>query len=861
MNEDDSINKIESIYYIKPKLLLSFQKNKNKEKKYITFNKIIKSNHERKIGSINFLTEQISRPKSSINTINEISKSNKEENFQNNYNKNTDFSHKKSKTLDKLFISYKNDDINISKNNFQNIFVKRDKIIYLLRKLFIILPDDKNQMYTKYYPNDLFFYFYFPIRLINSTININYIKNANKYDILCDDLNHILHEVYKYLKLSIYDSIKMEIYNEKFRPIIKESQLFINKIRIIYVKITNLKDKEIISWRKRVESKLFPIDDNYLLKKEIFSKKNKKMPILYRDVSTEYNKNDTRIITNYKNKADIKNDLLKKINFTDNNFYIDTQNLYNLANKNTYYITYSKESENENNKLNKDYLNDNYENDIIDNLFVSADENHFLRLKNSRKSLSLFRKNLKNKKLNTENINTQRKLNFSINEKEKINQSNKINNSNINSKINNNINNNYGNSFISKTINNYNNSNSNSNYNSFFREKNHLKKEKGKNKKKRNILFNLIKKNNKIGKFKNNLVSPLLFNFDVDDVINNKYILKYLTNKNKEKCENNIFQVKCRTFKIKNLNEDDSNSYRKKYFENNKIENITIANDENNENEKNKFILEKNKQKYFRINNNINEFINNDLDNLFKNEETDDFKTLNCNYILINELKEFPKSKLKKEFLFYVSLSDRIYLKYNDLINKIISILLDTNNNIKNIFLLNDFDNFLDYLEENFIKIKNNKMFMFRYIGYTNKDANISYILFILFIFYNKNLIEKKVDRKIIYLILENIGISFGSEINFQQYCDYKLVMTKNNYIIYNKKFNFVKDLILRVVVNEKFNKKSIIEKLNNIFAINIDDIKNIFKLDMCTVKLKKNIDIYNKVEKLYNDFLNYYSF
>ena len=498
MNEDDSTNKNESIYYLKPKLLLSYQNNKNEEKKYITFNKIIKSNHERKKRAINFLTEQISRPKSSINTINELSKSNKEENFNRKNNKIYDFIHKKSKTIDKLdnfFLLYKND-INISKNNFQNIFVKRDKIIYLLRKLFIILPNDKNQMYTKYYPNDLFFYFYFPIRLLNSTINTNYIKNPNKDDILCDDLNHILHEVYKYLKLSIYDSIKMEIYNEKYRPIIKESQLFINKIRIIYVKITNLKDKEMTSWKKRVESKLFPLDDNYLLKKEIFLKKNKKMPTLYRDVSTEYNKDDTRTITNYKNKADIKNDLLKKINFTDNNFYIDTQNLYNLTNKNTNYITYSKESENEDYKLNKDYLSDNYEYDIIDNLFVSADENHFLSLKNSRKSLSLFSKTLINKVLNTENKSTQGKLYFSINEKEKINKLNKENNNNIN------INNNYGNSFTSKTINNYNISNSNSNYISLSKEKKSLKKEKEKNKNK-NILFNLVKKNTKIGKFKN----------------------------------------------------------------------------------------------------------------------------------------------------------------------------------------------------------------------------------------------------------------------------------------------------------------------------------------------------------------------
>ena len=43
MNEDDSINKIESIYYLKPKLLLSYQKNKTKKK---SFSEINESKHE-----------------------------------------------------------------------------------------------------------------------------------------------------------------------------------------------------------------------------------------------------------------------------------------------------------------------------------------------------------------------------------------------------------------------------------------------------------------------------------------------------------------------------------------------------------------------------------------------------------------------------------------------------------------------------------------------------------------------------------------------------------------------------------------------------------------------------------------------
>ena len=41
------------------------------------------------------------------------------------------------------------------------------------------------------------------------------------------------------------------------------------------------------------------------------------------------------------------------------------------------------------------------------------------------------------------------------------------------------------------------------------------------------------------------------------------------------------------------------------------------------------------------------------------NEEIEDFKLLNCNYILINELKEFPLLKIKKKFAFLVYLSQK----------------------------------------------------------------------------------------------------------------------------------------------------------------------------------------------------------
>ena len=832
MYEDDSLNKIKSVYSQEQKLLLSFSKNNDNNKKYINFNK---NNTNNKKKYITFNNTIINRPKSQKNNkyvIKEINLINKKKDY---------FNFDKTKTIEQELL-WKKDYIFSTKNNLPN-YIKKNKIFYLLRKLFIILPNDKKHMYTKNYPSDLFFSFYYPTRFINPNINNDTIRGPTKNDILCDDLNHILHEVYKYLKFSIYDSIKMEIYDENFRPIIKDFQLYVNKKRIIYVKITYLSGKEIISWKKRVESKLYPLDDNYLIKQGKLLKNNK-ISILYKDVSTEYNMNDN-IITNYKDKSVIKNKLIKNNNKTEN---------YLNANLETKYRTYSNESKTENCKLNLDYYNENYEQDIIDNLFVSVNVNNFLSFKNCRKTLSL---------LNTENKCTQDENNYLFNNlnKEKYINSNK---NDFNS--------------ITKTKDNINNSPNKRNIN--LKTKINIKI-------KNNYLNNLNKKR-RIGKIKNTLLSPLLFNFDVDDIINNKYILKYLANKNKEEIENNNIN-KYQKLKIKNLNDEDSNSYRNKKLLNinkirnkNKSKNKNIKdnlneknynndndNDNDNYNEENKdeneeninYKLEENREEYCNLNYKINEFITNEIDSLFTNKETDEFINLNCNYILINELKEFPISKIRKEFLFFSCLSNRIKIKYENLCSKINSILLDKNINIKDILLLNDFDKFLFYLEEVLEKIKNNKIYLFRYIGFSNKDVKMSFLLLILFIIYNKNLMDKKADIKLIYISLECIDIIAGSEITFQQYCDYRLLMTKNNNISFNKKFNFIKDLLLRVLINEKFNKTLLIERLKKIFDININEIKHIFSLDMCSVKLKQNNDIYNKVENLYQKFINYYSF
>ena len=849
MKIEDSPNKIKSVYNRKPKLLLEFKNNANSEKKHSKYNLIYNS----RINKFNSIS--IDRPRSSINN----------DNFEETKFSNPSIKQKKTISQEILFWNKKH--IFPPRLNIQDNLVKKNNIIYSLRKLFIILPNDKKQMHTKSYPTNLNFEFYFPVRIINSKYNIDFIKNSSQNDILCDDLNHILYEVYKYLKLSIYDSVKMEIYDEKFHPIVQESQLFVNKKRFIYVKITYLDEKKNISWQKRIDSKLFPLNDDYLIKQFNSINNSNKIPCLYRDASTEYNKKD--IQNKHKSKSVIQKIIIKNASLKNNkklNINLITSNKSNHINKDS-------ASNKEEDKFCSIHLSDAYEEENMETFAKYKDNNKYITIKKNSRAFNSQDNTLLKKTISNENKLVQDNFNtiYNTQETDKDIKSDKKFNSNN----------------ISKSMN----YNSLSNDSKNLRENNRIK-ETSENKKKtckNNVLMNIIKRNQE-GAKGNAYISPLLFNFDVSDIINNKYIVQYLSYKNKEKFENNIFQIKCKNFKIKNISNDDSNSHHKKsknILKNQKrisknknlikksilnsyitkSENISHfdINDNDEENEKfNEEIIkakmDQNINIFCDLNNKINDFITNEIDYSFTNEETDDYKSLKCNYILINELKGFPIYKLKKQFLLFSCLSQKMNSKYEELIPKMTSILLDKNENIKNIFKLNDIDKLLEYVNAMFTNIKNNKRNLFRYIGSTNNDLKIPYLFFVLFVIYNKSLIRNNADKMLIYLSLECAEIEINSEINFQQYCNYRLLMKRNKYINYHKKYNYIKDLMLRVLLKEKFNKDRMIERLKSIFEVDKIDIKNIFNNDMCSVKLRKNANIFIKIEEIYDKLINYYN-
>ena len=781
MEEELVTNTIKSVYRQKPELLSRFQRNKRKATtnyrpkttNYLKEIQIINNISDEKSKSIKNEIKNISYEKYKNKNIYHLKTLNDENTHSitmKNIIKNQAHS-SESKTL--RFRSQKQD------------LIKKDKTVYLLRKIYIILPNDKMKMYNDFYHSKLQFDFYYPTEIKSKRI-VDFIDSAKNDYIICNNLKDIFLEVYKYLKLSKDDFVKLEIYDQKFCPIKLESQLFVNKIRIIYVKITYISEEIINAWKNRLKSRMFFSNFIYLNKNtpELI-----KLNYINNDVSTEINNDES------KNKTNIRSYKKKPLTMV----------------------------------VNKQNYNSNFLSQDVD---VSTRYNTILQTIDRNQ----IGDDLK------EGLRVEKKINLIIPNNKII-----INKTEDNKSINpgkNPMSNQYLRTF-SKTIN-------------LQGEKNKdriiIPKEKkfeiNKNRIKKNYVLDLIKNHEYE---KNTLISPLLFDFDITDIINNKYVLKYLSIKSKDKKQKNRFQIKNK-FEIKTLHVEDSNPKRE-------IKRNTIIDIKAQLINKAKHygheisLFEKNKKLLIELNSKIKEFIECKIDNWITNEEIEDFKYLNCNYVLINKLKKFPLLKLKKQFIVFVYLSEKMISKYE----KIYANIMTYEDFLNDILKIEELAKSLIYLNFIFNDIVMRKNFLLGYLSSININFKISFVFFLLFIFYNKNLIEKNPMNKLIYISFECAEISINSGISFQQYCDYYLLMTRNCFISYNKKFNFIKDLILRVFLTEKFNVKKTIKKLESIFEnININKIKKILNTDMCSVKLKTNIDTYNNVEEMYNELINF---
>ena len=751
MDEELVVNSIQSVYNKRPNILIKIKRNNRK----INTNYIPRiSNILDEFKNTNDISPELNMPmKKKINELYNLkSLPNKKNTIKNRYSFNN---YKVNYSLEKHINENKKAPF-INKTETEKIselkekkqdLIKKNKSVYLLRKLYIILPNDKTKS-NKEYEQSKQLFIYYPTDIKSKRV-IDYIEPAKKNDIICNNIKDIFLEIYKYLKLHNTDNYKLEIYDEKFHPIKLESQLFNNKIRIIYVNISHINDGQFKTSKKILVSRPYMSNN------------------IFNDVSAE------------KEESKLKINTITNINSISNEFYSSTK--YNTINQVT-------EGKNTIEDLKSD---------------LNKNKNHQLILSYDKNNISVNKKN--NKTLETS---------FSQKLDKKSNLFNDLkNNDKINSK-----------------------------QNVFGIHKYKIKK---------NFFTEII---NKKGIKKNHLVSPFLFNFDTTDIINNEYALKYLINKNKIEREDEIYKTRNK-FGIKTLNIEESNSKR------DKNKNDIIPNIKTNFNDKNKInyiqassIIEKNKKLLYELNLKINEFLDNDIHTLMTNEEIEDFKLLSCNYVLINELKEFPILKIKKKFAFLVYLSQKLSSKYKD-------IFIEMNSSqdfLDNILKMADFENALYYLNSIYKNIIKRKNHLLGYLRAANIDLKISFNFFLLFIFYNKNLNDKNLNNKLIFISFECVDIKPNSEINFQQYCDYYLLLTRNDFLNYNKKYNFIKDLILRIFMSENFNTRKSIKQLKQLDNdINIKKIMNILNLDMVSVKLEENHEAYNNINIIYNGYLD----
>ena len=281
--------------------------------------------------------------------------------------------------------------------------IKKEKIIYLLRKLYIILPDDmkKNNLISK----KLNFELYFPIEY-KTKRNLDFLDKGQNNDIICKNLSDLILEVYKYLKITLYDKIKLEIFDDKFLPIKLESQLYNNKKRIIYAKITYITQKKINSWKKRLIMNMHPFNIKHNLIKSTYK---------YSNISTEikqeqlnyFNKNrcETEKSNSLKNNNEIQAfnkdsskdlDVVARYNTTDatlKNDKVQGKFKLNLPEKKLQNITINTDRKSVNLSTSNDNINNNLE--LQDNV----EESNKIFLRTSDKTF----KNLENKRENNKN--------------------------------------------------------------------------------------------------------------------------------------------------------------------------------------------------------------------------------------------------------------------------------------------------------------------------------------------------------------------------------------------------------------------------------------------------------------------------
>jgi hypothetical protein len=268
--------------------------------------------------------------------------------------------------------------------------------------------------------------------------------------------------------------------------------------------------------------------------------------------------------------------------------------------------------------------------------------------------------------------------------------------------------------------------------------------------------------------------------------------------------------------------------------------------------------IEDNQTLFYDINQNINNFVINKTNKFITDSEAGYFIFLKLNYILFNEMSDFPIIQLKKQFLFLAFLSNVFEQTQIQFCKDFYNFCKNEKNETFSFVLkIKNFKETMSEFFKEFIMFSNNKFQFINLMNSSDESISISYLFTIIFILFHKNL-SFNIDKEIVFLILKSIKIPFGTSLNFQSFCNYLIFLTHNKYISFDKKFLFLKELVNNLSTHPK--RVILSQKLFKFFLIKKKDIKIIIDNDIVSINYHRNVHLVPIVEKIYNKIINYYT-
>ena len=269
--------------------------------------------------------------------------------------------------------------------------------------------------------------------------------------------------------------------------------------------------------------------------------------------------------------------------------------------------------------------------------------------------------------------------------------------------------------------------------------------------------------------------------------------------------------------------------------------------------------LEQNCFDFYEFHTELINFINTKINSYLTNGEISIYKLLTCNFILYNEMKNYPLIIYRKEFLFFSFLSNFINKNEIDFCKEFYLFL--NSNKYKNfnfLIQLKTFEKFFKHIIEAFNFIKDNKQKILNQIKSDDSKISISFLFLIVFLILNKKP-TLNTDKEILFLILKSLKIYFGNNIYFHDYCYFKLILNyKNrNFLNFNKKFLFLKEIINNLFLSK--NEEYLFKLINRYFGINIEIMKIIYRNDVITIKNEKNQKYHQYINYAFDNIINYY--